>query len=1375
MAETQPNKGNEGAGKERVAELKQINIEAAKVEANLRGVAAAFKDIGEFSKEGVKSSQSLTGFAQSLAKSYKKNTDFAKELSGLTANQLADSKTRGAFEKKVLGIQNEQASVAAQIVALKEEEDAINLAIGVSKEQNAAADIAAKASKAEYNRLVQEEGDMRASQIAEAKKLNEINAKAFSNRAEAADKVLLAELALEDLENSKIDVTQKQLDIATEALDKAYEEEHLLTEKMELNKRIMLSAEEELATKQEQLNKAKSLNSEAQELLETESQTLTTFVGQKTAVEELTALHKTAKEEIDGQVNAAEALQAEMKKIDEAGGSFLRGLEDISKVMGGIPILGDAVGAIFGQLTTANKAYTDAVAKGISKTKARYKVLAGSIQAIAVASLTAFIKLAVDGIFKMSDATAAVQKGLGATSLNAASQMGAVSAAAGKLKIPLSEAAALIGQMNDGIGMNLVQTKENVLQFGLLTKKYGVAAGSASKLQMLSAKTGNNYKDFTDSIAVGTERFNANNKVAISSKVIYEGIANASDSVLANIGKNKNALIQAATQARMLGLEMDDIAAAAESTLDFESSLAKEMEAELMLGKELNLDKLRAAAANGDVASQAAEINRLVSENKDSIGDNVMAQDAFAKSIGLTRDQYIKARDSGDALKTMTAESGATAAKNAANAKKSDAELQAGIDKSVSKMTGLSDAMAKFKENMALGAGSFAMDILNGFKKDGFIDGMKNLFTKVWTGIKEGFTNIFDDKAISGSTMGKLLGSLAIAAGGATIAIKAASGIKDMLFGKKGSRASNPLHTTGGKGSALGDIMKMSTRSPKWLKGFKGLSKVFGGKTTIVGKQLRNVAAMMGKNQSFAGQVFKNLGSKSNMLSKVFSGITKTGGGLTKVFTGVGPKIATSLGGVSKFIGPALKGIGGKILAPLEIAMGAFTGASQVAGKTIAEKEAVGIRGDMGATEGGILGALTGNANKGSMLSSMVGIEEGSAGDEALGIASAAGRGALTGAALTAWLGPGAAIGAAVGGVIGGAAESFKVFSDPNSKLRKGITEFASNTWSKAKEIGSKVKETAFMVGSKIKDFAVGVKDRAVEVAGRIKDFAVGVKNKAFEVAGRIKDFAVGVKDKAVAFARSVGQGISNFASTAKDKISSFASSVGDGIMSFGAGIANFASSAVSKISDFKASIGAGIKNFADAARDKAKAFAGAIGEKIGNIRGKISDFLDANDGLVGGIRAAATGLASKASNWFGSKVKSLKSWWNEDKKADKTKSVSSAAKKQVETPVFNMTDIQATRYQAALKQGLLAAAKHSDKTAKIGSEFIADRISDVDKEGQNLKSLKKQNDTLVKTLGVLKTELKNQTALLYQQVANPANPVIKMNGYQVGQQIWES
>ena len=36
------------------------------------------------------------------------------------------------------------------------------------------------------------------------------------------------------------------------------------------------------------------------------------------------------------------------------------------------------------------------------------------------------------------------------------------------------------------------------------------------------------------------------------------------------------------------------------------------MEAELILGRELNLDRLRAAAATGDVATQQAEIQRLI-------------------------------------------------------------------------------------------------------------------------------------------------------------------------------------------------------------------------------------------------------------------------------------------------------------------------------------------------------------------------------------------------------------------------------------------------------------------------------------------------------------------------------------------------------------------------------------------------------------------------------------------------------------------------------------------------------------------------------------------------------------------------------------------
>ena len=216
--------------------------------------------------------------------------------------------------------------------------------------------------------------------------------------------------------------------------------------------------------------------------------------------------------------------------------------------------------------------------------------------------------------------------------------------------------------------------------------------------------------------------------------------------------------------------------------------------------------------------------------------------------------------------------------------------------------------------------------------------------------------------------------------------------------------------------------------------------------------------------------------------------------------------------------------------------MGAVTGASQVAGKTSEEKKTAGIREDMGATEGGILGALTGNANKGSMLSSMVGIEEGSAGDEAMGIAAAGARGAGVGAAIGSIIpGIGTAVGAAVGGLIGTAAEGFKVFSDPNSKLRQGVAEFgqkiadgAKGAWEKAKQVGTAVAES-------ITGFASTAWEGTKETLGKVGGFMFD----------RLKDTGKGLaavggffKDKLTEGASAAVSGVKAIASSIGDKIS---------------------------------------------------------------------------------------------------------------------------------------------------------------------------------------------------------------------------------------------
>ena len=122
-----------------------------------------------------------------------------------------------------------------------------------------------------------------------------------------------------------------------------------------------------------------------------------------------------------------------------------------------------------------------------------------------------------------------------------------------------------------------------------------------------------------------------------------EDVANASAQTSFHLGNNPKALAQAAFDAKRLGMTMAEISSSARSTLDFESSIEKEMKAEMLLGKELNLETLRRATLTGDVGTQASEINRILAENIDSTKGNVIAQEALADSLGMSVEQMFKA------------------------------------------------------------------------------------------------------------------------------------------------------------------------------------------------------------------------------------------------------------------------------------------------------------------------------------------------------------------------------------------------------------------------------------------------------------------------------------------------------------------------------------------------------------------------------------------------------------------------------------------------------------------------------------------------------------------------------------------------------------
>ena len=127
-----------------------------------------------------------------------------------------------------------------------------------------------------------------------------------------------------------------------------------------------------------------------------------------------------------------------------------------------------------------------------------------------------------------------------------------------------------------------------------------------------------------------------------------------------------------------MGLSLSTTAKIAEGLLDFESSISKEVEASVLIGKQLNFQKAREAALSGDIAKATQEVVKQVGSEADFNKLNVIQRKALADSIGVSVTEMSKLVGQSDKLSL----SGALASGNF-----SDLLGEEGIS-NISKLTG---------------------------------------------------------------------------------------------------------------------------------------------------------------------------------------------------------------------------------------------------------------------------------------------------------------------------------------------------------------------------------------------------------------------------------------------------------------------------------------------------------------------------------------------------------------------------------------------------------------------------------------------------------------------------------------------------------------
>lgn len=212
----------------------------------------------------------------------------------------------------------------------------------------------------------------------------------------------------------------------------------------------------------------------------------------------------------------------------------------------------------------------------------------------------------------------------------------------GKLLTTTKDVVAAQMELNKIFGTSVKFSNEFAAEFSEIQKRTGLSGHAMEVFAEKAMLGGTSIQKQLEKVTAVTQELSAQNGIAISAKEIQEGIGQMSAVQMLNNKMNTKEMANQVFQAKMLGISQQQLEGVQSSLLDFESSIAAEMEAELLTGKQLNLEGARAAALAGDQAKLAAELRKEVGTAAEFGEMNVIQQEAMAKAFGMQREDMAK-------------------------------------------------------------------------------------------------------------------------------------------------------------------------------------------------------------------------------------------------------------------------------------------------------------------------------------------------------------------------------------------------------------------------------------------------------------------------------------------------------------------------------------------------------------------------------------------------------------------------------------------------------------------------------------------------------------------------------------------------------------
>jgi hypothetical protein len=243
-----------------------------------------------------------------------------------------------------------------------------------------------------------------------------------------------------------------------------------------------------------------------------------------------------------------------------------------------------------------------------------------------------------DFMAEISQETANLTRELGLSASMGAKVAGEARGIGGAMGMTHDQATAAAGAIYGQIQGTEKLGAETMKTFMKLNVHGGVSGDVLGKIYNISKLTGEEAGHVAEEIATQAQESLKSLKVNVSMKSVMEGVSKVSSRVALSFQGSGKAITSAVVQAKKLGLEMEQVESIANALLNIEDSIAAEMEAELLTGKELNLEKAREAALNGkneDLMAALAEQGVTAAEFSKM---NRLQQDALGKALGMNGD-----------------------------------------------------------------------------------------------------------------------------------------------------------------------------------------------------------------------------------------------------------------------------------------------------------------------------------------------------------------------------------------------------------------------------------------------------------------------------------------------------------------------------------------------------------------------------------------------------------------------------------------------------------------------------------------------------------------------------------------------------------------